>query len=301
MSNSPLNPTSFRLPFESELRDQPEGVQRAHRAAFQGILDLNQAIVSLKSQVDAKVVSTTDAATSAVATTGASGVTSFNARTGAITYFPALANVNNQGTATVYTTQTEDNGGLVVMAPTSAAALTLNFTVMAPWFTTISNQGSATITMTPSQGLVNGAATFPIPAGSFGTVYFDGANWWVDAPPAATTGYSLGGTVTTANVALGAGAGSGATITAVVGLDGNHQVTITTGTGPVLNGIVYTLTFTASRGHNVFPIGQCSIVTVGHAHTDLISPGGLATSYAGYAKDVALDASTSYTWNVSAP
>lgn len=135
-------------------------------------------------QVQANLTTATAAATPAASTTtttttpsNASAVTSFNAATGAISYFPEMGVVNNQPGVVAYTTQSSDAGALITFNDASAIAVTLNFTVGAPWFTTISNQGAGTVTLTPSQGLVNGVATFAILTGQTVEVFFDGVNF----------------------------------------------------------------------------------------------------------------------------
>ncbi len=55
MSTKPIttptvNPTSFRFPFE--LKGHPEEIVAAHRYAFSGLIDANNGIASLKSQID---------------------------------------------------------------------------------------------------------------------------------------------------------------------------------------------------------------------------------------------------------
>lgn len=64
-------------------------------------------------------------------------------------------------------------------------------------------------------------------------------------------GAGLGGTLSNANCTVGPGAGTGATCS-VTGFDGNHHVTVTLGSSPAPSDTLYTLTFTASRGHTVY-------------------------------------------------
>jgi hypothetical protein len=297
----PVNPglvPSFRFPNNISDQEVHPEVRKAIKSAFQAFTDIYSAIPQLKSQIDANTASV--AANSKAISVRSNVSSTSSTMSGAAS---GLGGVTNRTSVTSYPTSGSDNGTLLVLDDASAIAVTLNSGVSTPYLLFAINSGAGTATFTPSTGTVNGSANLPLTTGEGAIFFFDGTNWEAItcAVGGGGGGYSLGGAVTTANVALGAGAGSGATITAVVGLDGSHQVTITTGSSPILNGIVYTLTFSASRGHNVFPIGQCCVVSVGHTHIDLISPGGLPTSYAGYAKDVALDAGTSYSWNVSAP
>lgn len=110
----------------------------------------------------------------------------------------------------------------------------------------------------------------------------------------------LGGALTTANVVLGAGAGTGATLVLVAGLDGNHQIKVTIGSSPTANAPVFTVTFTASRGHTTYPIIQCVAVDVGHPLIDLVAGAAAsATAYSGF--NTGVTAGVNYNWNVSAP
>ena len=187
---------------------QPELTVHLQRI-YTAINDHDQAIVTLNSKVSG--TSSTSTTTSAAATTTTAttiiqqtGVSSFNALTGAVVYFPSLGAVNDQTGATAYTTQTGDNGALIKLNSSSAIAVTLNYGVTAPWFTTISNQGTGTATITPSQGLINGSASMTLAAGLFVTIYFDGANWEGDS-------VSGGGTGTITGVTAGTGLTGGGT------------------------------------------------------------------------------------------
>ena len=51
-----LTPTTFRFPFA--IQDQPHEVQQAHIFAFNAVLDLQNAIKSLKGQIDGKTTIT---------------------------------------------------------------------------------------------------------------------------------------------------------------------------------------------------------------------------------------------------
>jgi hypothetical protein len=75
--------------------------------------------------------------------------------------------------------------------------------------------------------------------------------------------YSLGGTLTSANVALGAGAGTGASVAGVYGNDGNHLIDFTTGTAPATNEVIFTVTLTAPRSSTLNPICQWNEVESG--------------------------------------
>lgn len=178
MSGQGIN---FRFPVESLLEGQPEGVVRAHRITTNNIVALSQQIASLQSQIT--VLKTPSAAASTVTELIASGVTSFNSKTGAVTYFPDLATVNDQSGMTGYTTQTGDNGALILLDSIYPIGVTLNFALGAPWWTVIDNLGGGTATLTPSQGLINGGASLDVLGANFALVWFDGTNFWAALMP----------------------------------------------------------------------------------------------------------------------
>jgi len=117
------------------------------------------------------------------------------------------------------------------------------------------------------------------------------------------SGYSLGGSLSGSNVVLGAGAGTGATVT-VTGLDGSHTVLLTTGTSPAAISSIFTITFTASRGHVAFPVFSVD----GHAINTYTALNQLVQ--AAYSSDLdyslvsgitPLAAGSTYSWNISCP
>lgn len=184
MANPPLNPISQRLPFDVEGKAEPEVVANL-RYNTSGIVDLNQAVAALKSQVDAAhatAKSAIAAVSSSVVTS--SGVTSFNTLAGNVTYFPYLGHVNNQLGNPAYTTQISDNGAKIIVGDSSIIAVTLDAAVGLPWFTFIDNDSSAAATLTPSAGSLHGESV--IPGGGFGIIFFDGTDWYCGATKLAT-------------------------------------------------------------------------------------------------------------------
>ncbi len=161
-----VNPISLRYPFE--LKDQAPEVVQAHRYAFQGIVDLNQAIAALKSQLNAKVVTT-------VTTVQGGGG-------GAIpvpTPFPfaGLGAVNDQTGVTAYTNVAHDNGILLIFSDASPVAVTLDSGLSTPYFFFGTNYGAGVVTLTPTTGLINGAANWVMPNGGLFMLVFDATNW----------------------------------------------------------------------------------------------------------------------------
>ncbi len=186
------NPPSFRYPFTLP-NDVHASVKNALRLTYQGVVDLQQAVAALVPKVSANttaVAATTAGATAAAASGGGSTP-------------PAFGGVNLQPNLTpgAYTLQQSDLGGLVLVQSAIAFALTLNSSLMLPFFTTVFNLGAGLITVTPSTGLVNNTASTTLSTNQFGIFYFDGTNWWDVFPlitvPLSGTSASLGGSVMT--------------------------------------------------------------------------------------------------------
>jgi hypothetical protein len=155
------------------LAGQPEGVKAAHRAAFQGLVDLNQAVGELKSQIDAATTA------SAAATT----TETVNEYVTNITETSGLA-VSNRTGATTYSTQQSDGGAMLILNASTAIAVTLTTGFTVPWSVVILNLGAGTATLTPAAGatisypLNVGATSRPVASGTSVTVAYDGSNFW---------------------------------------------------------------------------------------------------------------------------
>jgi hypothetical protein len=177
-----INPPSTR--FTSPLNENSTmgDVANAMRTVFNGLTVHEQAFANLKDTVTTAVTTAVAAASSAsetVVSGGGTGVTSFNALTGAVIFFPGLGTVNDQLGETAYTTANSDNGAKIIVGDSSAVTITLNASVTVPWFAIIDNDSSAVASLSPSAGEIFGASSIP-PSG-FGIVFFDGTNWWADA------------------------------------------------------------------------------------------------------------------------
>ena len=171
---------------------------------YTAINDLDAAVVALNSKIapaaGTKTTTTVVSPTTATTTTfEQAGVTSFNAITGAISYFPSMGQVNYQTGQTSYTTQSSDNGALVVLSDASPIAVSLNTTVATPWYATLVNQGTGLATLTPVSGTINLLPSLSLPGNSFTTVYFDGINFATSVPPAI---FTRGGTILNPAVAI---------------------------------------------------------------------------------------------------
>ena len=180
-------------------------VADALRTAFNAVTIHEQAFAALPAQIAAQSkAAATQAVSEIVSNETVTGVTAFNAQTGAVLYFPGLGTVNDQLGAPSYTTQQSDNGAKIVVGDSGAVAVTLNNTVQAPWFTIIDNDSSAVATLMPDSGaLLYGAQS--IPSDGFGIVFFDGTNFWGGASGSAaalplTIGFVITSGITGTNV-----------------------------------------------------------------------------------------------------
>jgi hypothetical protein len=98
--------------------------------------------------------------------------------------------VNNQSGVTAYSTQSGDDGALIVFSDASAIAVSLT-TQSPPWSCFITNQsalGGGTVTLTPAEGTVNGAATLDILPSYSAILCFDGSNWFAFTVPIVPVG-----------------------------------------------------------------------------------------------------------------
>jgi hypothetical protein len=164
--NRPQAP-EFRFPFI--LHDQPKAVQDAHMWAFNAVLDLQRANAALKSQVDAKTVTTVTSTSTGSGGGGGFIPTPFP--------FPGLGAVRNETGVTAYTVVTNDNGILLLLNDASPIAVTLDSAMISPYFFFVTNLGAGTATFTPTTGLINGGASFALPRNYFSMIVFDGTNW----------------------------------------------------------------------------------------------------------------------------
>ena len=152
MSSNPLQP-GFRFPFNIEGKGSPE-IVAAVRAHDNGLVDVNQAIRALKSQVDAIQPTTTLA-----------GTTTEILNTVTNTVVDALAGlgtVNDQTGNTAYTTQSGDAGTLLILDDASPVAVSLNSAAMPPFALFITNFGAGVATLTPTSGTINGGASLTL-------------------------------------------------------------------------------------------------------------------------------------------
>lgn len=160
-------PTSFRLPFALP-EDVHPAVRLALRYTFSGLKDVNDAIVNLMPKVNSQAASiTTINNTIPSLSSGGSSTPS------------TLGKVNDQTGNVTYILQQSDFGALVILNTASPFALSLNSSITVPFLCVLENFGTGLATLTPTLGLVNNLASWPLPGVQFALVFFDGFNWWV--------------------------------------------------------------------------------------------------------------------------
>jgi hypothetical protein len=137
------------------------------RLLYNGHNDFNQAITTLKGQLDAAstggvattntktVVSTGGGAAGPAGPQGPAGPAGSGAPSG-------LGGLNNQTGNATYTTTAMDSGILLAFNRSGGTAVALNSAVATPYFFFATNLGTAgTATLTPSSGNINGGGSFP--------------------------------------------------------------------------------------------------------------------------------------------
>jgi hypothetical protein len=100
---------------------------------------------------------------------------------------------------------------------------------------------------------------------------------------------------------MGAGAGSTGACSSVSGTDGNFRITFTTsGTAPTTAGVVFTITYSATRNHTSY--GSAYIGTTSIANLAIINTSSSTTSATfSTPNGTALLNSSTYTYNVILP
>jgi len=162
------NPPSFRLPFalkdtfsedvHPEVQEAIRAVNHAIRYAFNGLVDVNQAIPVILGKIPA------------ASTTGATGAGSGN----------SIGTTNDQTGVTAYTVQNSDYGALVVVNSSSGVSVGLNANVKRPYYTRIKvDSGSGNAIFTPTLGTINGAGFITVTPGTTVQVYLNTGdlNW----------------------------------------------------------------------------------------------------------------------------
>jgi hypothetical protein len=182
-----INPPSMRVSPQLSEKSTMGDVANAVNMAMNGLTVHEQAFASMSSTTSSASTTETSSSTGSTSSSGgsSSGVTSFNANTGAILFFPGLGYVNDQLGVSSYSAVQGDSGKKIIVGDSSPVAIYLDSSLSAPWFTIIDNDSSSTVNLTPTGGsAIRGDSS--IYAGCFGVVYFDGETYWSGSTPIAT-------------------------------------------------------------------------------------------------------------------
>ena len=145
----------------------PEETALHQRLLFDSSNDHDQAITLLNGKLeDLAATKTTNTVTTVTNTVQS-------------TQFPGLGTDNDQTGNTSYTTQSSDNGILLILNDASPVAVSLNSVVAVPFFLFATNGGAGTVTFTPTSGTINGGASLAFQQNYFAVIVFDGTNWKV--------------------------------------------------------------------------------------------------------------------------
>ena len=181
----PINPPSMRFPFSLSEHSTMGEVAEAVRTAFNGLTVHEQAFANLPTQIASQASAAATAAVEEITSETTEGVTSFNALTGAVIYFPNLGMVNDQLGNPSYLTQTADAGRKIIVGDSTPVAVTLNPSVTLPWFTIIGNDSSAYASISAGSGAsFNGIQS--IYPGGFVLIFYDGSTFWSEGVAIAT-------------------------------------------------------------------------------------------------------------------
>ena len=230
----PINPPSVRTPPTLTDQSTMADVAEAMNTAFDGLTVHEQAFANLPSQIASQAAAAAVAAVENIENETVTGVTSFNARTGAVIYFPGLGTVNNQLGESSYETQQGDGGAKIIVGDSSPVIVTLNSGVTSPWFTFIGNDSGASVFLMPDSGALHGLQS--IYPGGFAIVFYDGTDFWAEGVRIAT------------DSSLGVVQPDGATI----GIDSSGIISTIGFTGTIVTAALTTL---GTQGSMIFEDG----------------------------------------------
>ena len=181
----PINAPSVRFPFTLDEDSTQADVHDAIRTALNGLTVHEQAFANIiPAQVAAQASAAATAAVENISSEVVAGVTSFNARTGPVIYFPGLGTVNNQLGESSYETQQGDAGAKILVGDSGPVTVNLNPGVTLPWFTFIGNDSGASVFLMPDSGALHGLQS--IYPGGFAIVFYDGTDFWAEGVEIAT-------------------------------------------------------------------------------------------------------------------
>jgi hypothetical protein len=109
--------------------------------------------------------------------TSSTSTTELVTKTIVSTQLPGLGGVQDRTGSTSYTPTALDSGALLLFGDASPVAVTLSSGMTTPYILFVTNSGPGVVTLTPSSGTINGAASWVLPQGGLFLVGFDGTNW----------------------------------------------------------------------------------------------------------------------------
>lgn len=158
-----------------------DSVVQALRDHDKGLTDLQTAIPLLKKQIDAlKTTSTTGTTTTIFQGGGGGG--GGNVPTG-------IGSVHDLSGFTTYSTQTTDNGALLIFSDASPVAVDLSSFVTPPYSFFCINWGSGVVTFTPESPTTISyignlaAASMPLDKGYIAYLVYNGSAWYAETIP----------------------------------------------------------------------------------------------------------------------
>lgn len=124
-------------------------------------IDLLNQKVTTKSSSSASGTSTSTLVTKTIIVNQLSGLGGVNDQTGNVTYTPTIA----------------DAGIFLIFGDAAPVTVTLDSAMVTPYIFFSTNYNTGVVTLTPTSGLVNGAASWIMPQGGLFLIGFDGTNW----------------------------------------------------------------------------------------------------------------------------
>ena len=173
MSTSPI---ISRFPFEAQIQAMPSEHRYVIRNLWNSIVDAQNAVPILKSQIDAH---TKEIASNTTAITNSSSETIIQQ------IVSAYGTVNNQSGNVAYSTTQSDASAFIILSDASPVAVSLTAApvITLPWACVLVNEGVGLVTATPASGTISypnniAAASIPVAQGQAAIICFDGTNFF---------------------------------------------------------------------------------------------------------------------------
>lgn len=169
----------------------------------------------------------------------------------------------NAQTGTSYTIANTDRGKLVTASNSGAQAYTLPTTLGITFIFAFQNEGTGTVTFTPSSGTINGAASLALASGSGAWFYFDGTNWEAVVGNIGGTGNVTGSSLTNHQIVSGAGGSA-------IQVENNPQLAAATTPACITQGYSNDTSTGTTNGLIAKLNGNHQVVKVGTSDTEAV-------------------------------